>query len=255
MKVDVRSCFDTLPQDLLLRLVNTMLSSDDYSISRSTEVKAHHKSISKGRVGEAAKPLKKFHAVAQASSEARTFLESRTTKQAENLRRTTWVDHVARQNLSKGQVQELIAEHVRNNIVKIGKKYYRQKQGIPQGSVLSSILCNIGYADFERHHLGFLKTGLCLLLRLIDDFLVITPSKTQAERFLATMQAGSPEYGISVKKEKSLTNFIPGNLASRFTQVIQNGQFPYCGLLINERNLSIAKDCTTSRRSGRPHMI
>lgn len=35
--------------------------------------------------------------------------------------------------------------------LKIGHKYYRQTVGIPQGSVLSSILCSFFYGDMEKN--------------------------------------------------------------------------------------------------------
>ena len=34
--------------------------------------------------------------------------------------------------------------------VKIGSDYYRQSVGIPQGSVLSTILCSFFYGDLEK---------------------------------------------------------------------------------------------------------
>ncbi len=41
----------------------------------------------------------------------------------------------------KEQVVSLVKEHVKRNITKVGSKYYQQKVGIPQGNVLSSLLC------------------------------------------------------------------------------------------------------------------
>jgi telomerase reverse transcriptase len=49
----------------------------------------------------------------------------------------------------KIQMLKLIKEHITENVIKvtkniyqkIGSRFYRQKVGIPQGSVLSTILC------------------------------------------------------------------------------------------------------------------
>jgi hypothetical protein len=38
-------------------------------------------------------------------------------------------------------------------------KLLRQRQGIPQGSKVSSLLCSFFYAAMEREHLGFLAHG------------------------------------------------------------------------------------------------
>ena len=34
-----------------------------------------------------------------------------------------------------------LVSHISNNLIKIGKSYFRQKVGIPQGSILSVMLC------------------------------------------------------------------------------------------------------------------
>ena len=42
---------------------------------------------------------------------------------------------------------------------KIGQTYYRQVVGIPQGSVLSSILCSFFYGDLEKNFSKFTNDG------------------------------------------------------------------------------------------------
>lgn len=51
----------------------------------------------------------------------------------------------------------LLREHITTNLVKINSKLYRQKDGIPQGSVLSSMLCSLFYGDMEKTALAFTK--------------------------------------------------------------------------------------------------
>jgi telomerase reverse transcriptase len=123
---------------------------------------------------------------------------------------------------------KLLREHIKANIVKIGNRHYRQKDGIPQGSVLSSLLCNFFYGDMERKHLGFTKDDGSALLRYVDDFLFITTKKDLAVEFLRVMaqgqdsilpsssttidetdevSTGNPEYGCFISPDKTLTNF------------------------------------------------
>jgi hypothetical protein len=90
---------------------------------------------------------------------------------------------------------------------KIGQFYYRQTVGIPQGSVLSSILCSFFYGDLEKTFSRFTKdpqsvcptpvivlasvlTTVQALLRLIDDYLFVTTSRKLAVDFLETMKKG-----------------------------------------------------------------
>jgi telomerase reverse transcriptase len=83
---------------------------------------------------------------------------------------------------------------------KMGKQFYRQKVGIPQGSVLSTILCNIFYADLEKKKLPFLMDDDGLLLRLIDDFLFISMNREHAKSFLEHMHQGSFSYLLVSRK-------------------------------------------------------
>ena len=73
----------------------------------------------------------------------------------------------------------------------MGKKYFRQKVGIPQGSVVSTILCNIYYAHLEKKKLDFIDNEEGILLRLIDDFLFMTMNKGNAKLFLQAMGDGT----------------------------------------------------------------
>jgi telomerase reverse transcriptase len=73
----------------------------------------------------------------------------------------------------------------------MGKQFYKQKIGIPQGSVVSTVLCNIFYAHLERKKLLFLGDKDGLLLRLIDDFLFVTMNRDHAVQFLQLMHDGT----------------------------------------------------------------
>jgi telomerase reverse transcriptase len=73
----------------------------------------------------------------------------------------------------------------------MGKQFYRQKVGIPQGSVVSTVLCNIFYANLEKKKLPFLTDVDGLLLRLIDDFLFISMNRDHAQQFLQYMHDGN----------------------------------------------------------------
>jgi hypothetical protein len=64
----------------------------------------------------------------------------------------------------------------------IGQNYYRQVVGIPQGSVLSSLLCSIFYADLEGTCLDFTQdpmsvSSLTQLMELLNLFVTaVTPA-------------------------------------------------------------------------------
>lgn len=127
-------------------------------------------------------------------------------------------------------------------MVKIGKKFYRQKEGIPQGSVLSSLLCNYFYADLEATYLDFLDPRESLLLRLIDDFLLITTNRADAKMFLEVMHEGLPEYGVSVNPDKTLVNFEVAVNGRKVPRLLGDGGFPYCGSFVDTKTLDVRRD-------------
>jgi len=79
---------------------------------------------------------------------------------------------------SRAEILELLEEHIRENVVKvrtthhyisasdwfhkIGKSYYKQVVGIPQGSVLSSLLCSFFYGDLEEKRMQWHKDPDCV---------------------------------------------------------------------------------------------
>ena len=170
-----------------------------------------------------------------------------------------FVDNVVAQIREKDELLGLLVEHISQNMVKIGKKFYRQKEGIPQGSVLSSLLCNYFYADLEAKRLSFLhsKPGeekggkKSLLLRLIDDSLLITTDKQHAKRFLEVMHAGVEEYGVSVNEEKSLVNFEVMVEGRKVRRVVGEREFPYCGCMIDMKTLDLGRDRERRKELGK----
>jgi telomerase reverse transcriptase len=242
VKVDVQAAFDTIPQGAIQDLIASLLSENEYIVKRHTEVKPPD---THGRHNESAffKPVRKFCAEAQIDSGLESFVKAIEAKPMQIRRHNTvYVDNVVTDELRRAKMLQLLGEHVGANVIRIGKKFYRQKKGIPQGSVLSSLLCNIFYADFEAKHLRFLQNDQSLLMRLIDDFLLVTTRKDLAIRFLQTMRAGNEEYGITVKSEKSLINFEATIASAATPQIESDVPFPYCGIFLDQSSLNISKD-------------
>ncbi|XP_046767417.1 telomerase reverse transcriptase isoform X4 [Gallus gallus] len=130
-----------------------------------------------------------------------------------------------------------------NNILEIGHRYYIQCSGIPQGSILSTLLCSLCYGDMENKLLcGIQKDGV--LIRLIDDFLLVTPHLMQARTFLRTIAAGIPEYGFLINAKKTVVNFpvddIPG--CSKFKHLPDCRLISWCGLLLDVQTLEVYCD-------------
>lgn len=224
-----------------------LLSADEYHTTRPVEIKpargAYDVKV------QSVKPIRKFHAETQTSGLLGSFRDVVTSRISSKDPNAILNDSVLKQTMSRHQTRRLLDDHIRNHLVKIGKKYYRQKTGIPQGSVVSSILCSFLYAAYESTQLSFLKEEPNLLLRLIDDFLLITPSCDLAARFLDLMLQGNAEYGVFIKPEKSLVNFAVHLDQTTVPQLGSTTAFPYCGMTIDTRTLDVRKDQASSNRS------
>ncbi|KAI9683334.1 MAG: hypothetical protein M1829_005404 [Trizodia sp. TS-e1964] len=249
VKVDVQSCFDTIPQDKMLELIESLVQEEQYQIQRHAEIMPAEGPPR--TLKSTTKPARKFLANAHAAGPPLAFTDTLKRTLAPGKHHTVFIDQGPAQAQSSSSLLHLLREHVQHNMVKIGRKFYRQKAGIPQGSVVSSLLCNFFYADLERTSLGFLVPGESLLLRLIDDFLLITPRREHAQRFLDMMLAGNVEYGVAVAAHKSLVNFdarVPAD--GKSVARLPGGQFPYCGTLIDVRTLEISRDRERGRGAG-----
>lgn len=293
-KVDVQAAFDSIPQAAMMELLQKIPGYSQYHLHKHAEVSLPHGAavaaaappppppgsappVTAIRPKPKPKPTRRWHATATAPNDARPFTDrlegtGNTNGQpqpptlAERKQGTVFVGSAARTILSRREVLALASAHVGQHLVRIGKKYYRQRAGIPQGSVLSTILCSYFYADLEREVLGFLGSeasenaekdgdGLkdSLLMRLIDDFLLITTDREKAKRFVEVMHRGVPEYGVVVSPGKSLVNFelvVDGVEVPRVgTGEKSNAKkrehlFPYCGLLIGTETLAVSKGQT-----------
>ena len=247
VKVDVQSCFDTIPQQHVISLIEELVSEDEYWVGGHFEIKPGEGYRSEPEANVLATARKKMFTRARASDDFSTFEQKVNESYAVGKKRTIFVDWVMQKEQHTADLLKLLREHVERNIVKISKKFYRQKQGIPQGSVLSSLLCNFFYGEFEQKNLGFLDDN-SLLLRLIDDSLLITTKKADAVRFLQIMHDGNEHYGITIKPQKTLVNFDVVINGVAVPNLQRNLSFPYCGTIIDTKTLEISKD--RARRIG-----
>lgn len=248
VKLDVQSCFDTIPQRRVVRLVEDIASEDAYKIARHAEIKSSVVRCHDPNIRKTPVPTRKFIASARAPIDFQPFAHRVESSLAIGKKNTIFVDSIVQTTQQRHALLELLEEHVERNVVKIGKRFFRQKAGIPQGSVLSSLLCNFFYAELEREYLGFIDADESILMRLVDDFLLITTNKDHAERFSHIMHGGIEKYGVQVSLAKSLANFGMTVHGHRVPRLEAGTSFPYCGNMIDTRSLEITKD--TARRQG-----
>ncbi|KAJ5312719.1 hypothetical protein N7508_003549 [Penicillium antarcticum] len=227
------SCFDTIPQKKLLSLIAELVSEEGYHISKHVEFQVS---------AQQGKPARKYIGRAAPTMKPQLLPDYYNNEPAGRKANTVFVDTIAQKDYNAEDLLALLDEHVRYNLVKIGKKYFRQRNGIPQGSVLSSILCNFFYAELEREVLNFITPENALLMRLVDDFLLITTYSNLATQFLEVMIRGQPTYGVQVNPAKSMANYSAAVDGILLPRLEGTPLFPYLGKLIDTHTLEIHRD-------------
>jgi telomerase reverse transcriptase len=228
--LDIKSCFDSIPQGGLMELAEKLLREDQYRMHKHSEIKG----------GEDSKISREFPRKAAPADDAAIFSADVASKMALNKKRTIFADTGNLWTMKTQPLLNMLREHITSNTVKIGKKNYRQKNGIPQGSILSSLLCSFFYGAFEAENLSFLDER-SLLVRYIDDFLFITTEAMVAHRFLNVMVSGNSKYGITVQAPKSRTNFDATVNGRKIPRLHGTTAFPYIGFTIDTRTLFVSK--------------
>ena len=172
------------------------------------------------------------------------------------------VDGTQVQQVSRSELIRRLREHLGGTLVRLGGAFFVQQVGVPQGSVLSTLLCSALYADMEKSKQlgsgggGAADSGESLLLRWVDDFLFMTTSAEAATHFVATLSGGFPEYGATVSVSKTCLNFdawgSDGRRLPRNEHATPEGRrhVRWCGLLIDSASLEVQAD--NSRLMGIP---
>ncbi|KAJ3311270.1 hypothetical protein HDV04_004179 [Boothiomyces sp. JEL0838] len=215
-KIDIQACFDTINQQLLLDTIEQFLQKPEYLIRKFGLIKK--KRLEYKRAATDSNNFTNFHDY---------------VSELDDIDESIFVDSVNYQFESKDKIMKLLETHLLNHTIKIGKRCFKQNQGIPQGSILSTLLCKM-----ENEKLSKYKQGL---MRYVDDFLFMSKDKDQVMEFCNLMHKGFADYGMTVNPAKTLLNFKHNYNGFEFN-FTENEWFPWCGLLINSRTLNVLSD-------------
>jgi hypothetical protein len=249
--VDIRHCYDNIDQEHLLDVVAGLLSEDDYLIQRYSVL---HPFESMGRIVKRKK---------KQVGPPETFVPfSRTAVElAGRYHRTIFVDGVACALVKKEQLMEQLREHLTSHLVttrgRYGDRYLVQSTGIPQGSVMSSMLCNYYYASVESKLLSehfkesttTLQEEEGLLVRMVDDYMIVTSDLERLGGFFKKMKRGDESLGVHINEEKTKVSVDVEVENDEGLVIVQKANattpaefFPWCGLLFDTRTCEVRID-------------
>ncbi|KAH9141180.1 hypothetical protein AeRB84_014641 [Aphanomyces euteiches] len=216
VKLDIEKCFDTINTQRLLNMLPNYLRQECYMVRKHYVVRRSNKNVMYKT---------RYHVLSP--SDYKRFEDIVVENSSMN---TIYIDGVLYKYMKRCDVLETLKSHLLRNYVSINREFFLQKKGIPQGSLLSSLLCNMYYANFEQNVLSpqlHLLPGHDLLLRYTDDFLLLTTNKSKAQTFENIMHLGHKPYGCHINERKTRSNL------NGFECV------EWCGLIIDPSNLSI----------------
>ncbi|XP_028819079.1 telomerase reverse transcriptase [Denticeps clupeoides] len=237
VKVDVSGAYDSLPHDKLLQVVSEALHPVldlHFSIRHFTKVWEES-----------------LHGVRRQFCTRAGALESTNMKgfvmeeqQSGKLHHAVLVEKFNLTDVTGRGILQFFRQMLTSCVIRYGKRTFQQVCGVPQGFVVSAMLCNLCYGHMENTLLGHVTERGGCLMRLVDDFLLITPKLHKALTFLRRLLNGVPQYGCVVNPQKVAVNFPPGEeMGGEGVRVLpQHCLFPWCGLLVDTNTLDVSND-------------
>lgn len=187
---DIRRCFDKINQGTMLDIVCNIISQGKYLSQKHTIIHPFQS-------------LQKVHV--RHEKIIVPILDFQPHRQVvDNLDGsyygTIFIDGAKTCVITKERVLNLLREHIMSNLVALSDTnrphILCQIEGIPQGSVVSSYLCNYYYGYLEKQMMAGVFPSLeedsnpYLFARIIDDFLCISTDKNVCIRFLNKLYDG-----------------------------------------------------------------
>lgn len=191
ISVDIRQCFDNIQTNLLLNLVSKHFAKHPEHI------------------------LQKYYSVKPSGSQMHTHV--RRPEEMESLHAMVQNEETSHQHprvlidlgrqtvVRSAEAEKQIRALLENHFLKVegryNNRYLIQTRGVPQGSILSALLCNIYYKHVEEAL--ELKNPGALLVRMVDDFVLVSTDTAAVDLFLATMNKGAPDLGVEINADKT----------------------------------------------------
>ncbi|KAM6103751.1 telomerase reverse transcriptase isoform 2-T2 [Theristicus caerulescens] len=179
VKADVSRAYDTIPHNKLVEVISRILNPEKrtvYCIRRYAVIMITTSGKARRFYRRHVSTFKDF------MPDMKQFVSQ--LQENASLQNAIIVEQSLTFNETSSSLFTFFLQMIHNNILEIGSRYYLQCCGIPQGSILSTLLCSLCYGDMENKLLcGVQQDGV--LIRLIDDFLLVTPHLMQARTFLS----------------------------------------------------------------------
>ncbi|XP_063020299.1 telomerase reverse transcriptase isoform X1 [Melospiza melodia melodia] len=201
VKADVSRAYDSIPHNKLVEVISRVLRPEKrtvYCIRRYAVIMITPSGRAKRLYKRHVSTFKDF------MPDMKQFVSQ--LQENASLRNAIVVEQSLTFYETSSSLFNFFLQMIHNSILEIRNRYYLQCCGIPQGSILSTLLCSLFYGDMENKWLAGIKQD-GVLIRLIDDFLLLTPHLMKARTFLSyscTSIRSSLSFNSSVTAGKNM---------------------------------------------------
>lgn len=208
MKFDIASCYDSIPRKKAMDVIHRALKNESGFFVRSQS----YFNPNKGTL--------QIQNVVNGSRKPRDD--------------EVYIDNVRTVYLTNEDLIRILEMELFKTALSFNGTCYLRKDGLYQGSNLSALVVDLVYDDFLEHYEVFHPTnhGDTLVLRLADDFLIISTDKSQIFQIKNTTLNGFEEYNAQVNVEK---------IRCASSQSDENDVIQFCALHLSTGELEVYK--------------
>lgn len=232
VKADIENCFHSIDHKTALDLLN-------HAFEKS-EAEARLVCFTTIKLGSGATMVRQWLQLFAGDIVRKSFLQGAPMHHYHNGRAKLLVPKICILPNLKA-LKLLLEDYLLHFHVCLGRTTFRIVRGVVQGGALSSHIADIYLESVLKKHLvPFGKSSDEILLRSMDDFLFITPSKEEATAFLKKFVSGFPDFGMVGNLSKIETNLGYGC----YSEALPQHHVHFCGFVFNIATLEVAQEPT-----------
>ncbi|KAG7836041.1 hypothetical protein KL943_001690 [Ogataea angusta] len=207
LKFDIRQAYDTLPRTMILPLISELLKETPETFQFNIE-----------RYFVLSAPT----AAGKRKRRKLSVLEGHESTISDKI-----LSHANSPSvLKKSEIMKIVEQQLEHAALFSSSETFHRKRGVFQGFPLSGIFCEIVYDKLTEYLLS-LGSGDVKIIRLADDFLILSTKRDVIAKYQSLIENRIPQFNIMVNKQKSF---------------VSEDTVDFLGTTINLRTLSVTKN-------------